>query len=154
MKLPSGIFCTLAVMIITPSIFSQPFAASTDSSQAIADRIVQSEKPVLVDFWASWCMPCKMLNPIIKDLEKEYGERVLFIKVNVDIHRALSTYFKIQSIPSVFIIHKKNVVQALNGVQSKEQYAAALDAVLKPKLPSEKKEDSVSVPSPASSNSQ
>lgn len=154
MKLLPGILCVLAVVIIAPSIFSQPFAAPTDSSQAIADRIVQSEKPVLVDFWASWCGPCRMLNPIIKDLEKEYDERVLFIKVNVDIHRALSAYFKIQSIPSVFIIHKKNVVQALNGVQPKEQYAAALDAVLKPVPPSGKKEDSVSDPSPAAPSPQ
>jgi thioredoxin 1 len=119
--------------------YGQPMEPPADSSQAIADRIIQSEVPVLVDFWAAWCGPCRMLNPVIQDLEKMYRGKVLFVKVNVDIHRALSTYFGISSIPAVFIINRKNVVQALPGVQPKERYTTALDAVLKapPPPPSE-----------------
>ena len=109
---------------------AQPMKAPEDSSQLIADRIVQSKIPVLVDFWAVWCGPCKMLNPIIKDLEKTYRKRVLFIKVNVDIHRALSAYFGVQSIPSVFIISNKNVVAAMRGVQPKKRYIEELDKAL------------------------
>ncbi len=112
------------------SAVEQPPTAPTDSSQLIADRIVQSPQPVLVDFWATWCGPCRMLNPIIADLEKEYHRKVLFIKVNVDIHRALSAYFGVRSIPAVFIIKNKNVVAALQGVQPKDRYAEELDKVL------------------------
>jgi thioredoxin 1 len=129
---------------------AQPLLPPEDSSQAIADRIVSSKKPVLVDFWAAWCGPCRILNPIIADLEKKYHSRVLFIKVNVDQHRALSAYFSVSSIPAVFIINNKNVVQALAGVQPKARYIAALDAVLSaPPPPPPPAADSTSAPPPA-----
>ena len=117
------------LVVVTPSI-GQPLRPPVDSSQAIADRIVRSEVPVLVDFWAAWCRPCLMLDPILKEVKKHYGKKILLVKVNIDVHRALSAYFGVRSIPAVFIINRKNVVKALPGVQSKEQYIAALDAVL------------------------
>ena len=126
MKLYGIIIVLLAVLHVT----GQPMAPVEDSSQAIADRIVQSEVPVLVDFWAVWCGPCRMLNPIIEDLEKTYRKKILFVKVNVDLHRALSSYFGIQSIPAVYIISNKNVVASLPGVQPKERYIEELDKVL------------------------
>lgn len=107
----------------------QPFEV-TDSSQAIANRIVSSEIPVVVDFWAAWCRPCLMLNPIIEELEKRYHKKALFIKVNIDIHKELSAYFSITSIPMVFMIYQKNVVKAIAGVQPKEVYEQALDAII------------------------
>ena len=121
---------TLLVLCGAYATAGQPMQSPTDSSQHIADRIVQSEVPVLVDFWAVWCGPCRMLNPIIKELEKSYRKRVLFIKVNVDVHRALSAYFGVQSIPSVFIIKDKNVKAALAGVQPRERYVEELEKVL------------------------
>lgn len=112
------------------SVSGQPMDPPADSSQIIADRIVQSKTPVLVDFWAVWCRPCRILNPIIEDLEKAYRKKVLFVKVNVDIHRALSAYFGVQSIPAVFIINNKSVVASIPGVQPKERYIEELDKVL------------------------
>lgn len=102
----------------------------TDSSQQIADVIVNSKIPVLVDFWAAWCGPCKLLNPIIKQLEKDYDKRVLFLKVNVDVHRSISAYFSVNAIPAVFIIKDKTVVKMIPGLQPKETYAQALNDVL------------------------
>lgn len=110
------------------TVISKP--AIIDSSQLIADKIVNSKTPVLVDFWAPWCGPCKMLNPIIKELEKEYDQKVVFIKVNVDIHKAIAAYFGITAIPAVFIIKDKAVVKMLPGLQNKDSYKEALDEVL------------------------
>lgn len=123
----TGIF----LLFFFSMLIGQPLKPATDSSQAIADQIVASKTPVLVDFWASWCAPCRMLKPIINDLEKKYTGKVLFIKVNIDIHKALSSYFGVSSIPAVFIINNKTVVQSLPGVQPKEMYIKALDTVLK-----------------------
>jgi thioredoxin 1 len=113
--------------------------AVVDSSQQIADKIVQSKKSVLVDFWAAWCGPCRLLNPILKDLEKEYQGKLVFMKVNVDIHRAIASYFGINAIPMVFIIKDKTVVKVLQGLQPKEAYAGAIKEVLassvKPAVP-------------------
>jgi thioredoxin 1 len=102
----------------------------TDSSQVIADRIVQSVVPVLVDFWAPWCGPCRMLSPVIEELKKEYSGKIAVIKVNVDIHRNLAAYFKISAIPAVFFIKDKTVVAYLPGLQQKESYKKAIEKML------------------------
>jgi len=123
----------LFLVLLFPLCFAgaQPLRPqAVDSSNYIADRIVKSEIPVLVDFWAVWCGPCKLLNPIIKELEKEYRGRVDFIKVNVDVHRQIANYFKVQAIPSIFLIYDKAVIQVIPGLRAKEDYRAALNAAL------------------------
>ncbi|MBD3320071.1 MAG: thioredoxin [Chitinivibrionales bacterium] len=109
-----------------------------DSSQQIAKRIVNSEIPVLVDFWAPWCMPCRMLNPIISELKKKYAGKIEVIKVNTDINRGLAAYFGITGIPAVFIVKDKTVVKAIPGLQPKENYENAVKEVLS--MPPEKKQ--------------
>jgi thioredoxin 1 len=140
----------LASMIWTlaaqPARDAEP-AQPQDSSQQIANKIVSSKKPVLVDFWAIWCAPCRMLDPTIKKLEKEYKGKVSFIKVDVDRHRQIAAYFRVQGIPAVYIIKDRTVQKALTGFQPEEAYREALEAVITPpKTPSA---DSLLVNNPA-----
>lgn len=106
--------------------------APFDSSQIIADRITASKIPVLIDFWAPWCGPCRMLGPVIEELKKKYAGKVSFEKINVDVERQISAYFRISSIPAVFIVNDKTVINYLQGFQPKAVYDEALQAVLKP----------------------
>jgi thioredoxin 1 len=112
-----------------------PLNAPFDSSQIIADRITASKIPVLIDFWAPWCGPCRMLGPVIEDLKKKYAGKVSFEKINVDVERQISAYFRISSIPAVFIVNDKTVINYLQGFQPKAVYEEALQAVLKPSAP-------------------
>jgi thioredoxin 1 len=137
---------SLAISISITSLAAQPMAnptygspqqsaAPVDSSQQIADRIVASKIPVFIDFWAEWCKPCKLLDPIFKELEKKYKGKVLFMKVNVDINRALASYFKIQAIPAIYIVKDKNVINALTGLQPREAYEEAIEKALVKQVP-------------------
>ena len=111
-------------------IYANPSFATVDSSQSLADQIIKSEIPVLIDFWAPWCMPCRMLGPIIGDIKKEYHGKIEVMKINTDIHKQIANYFGISSIPAVFIVKDKKVVKYLMGVQAKEAYVSAVEEVL------------------------
>lgn len=112
-----------------PNYFDEQMGVP-DSSQHIADRIVKSKIPVVVDFWAAWCAPCRMLNPVIAKLEKRYKGRVMFMKVNVDYNRQLAAYLGVQGIPAVFIVKDKAVRRMLVGVQTETAYLTAIEEVL------------------------
>jgi thioredoxin 1 len=128
----------LVLFALTMSAFGQFGAGGGegpmpfDSSDIIADRIVKSSVPVVLDFWAAWCKPCRMLAPIIEDLKKKYAGRIKVIKIDIEAHRRIAAYFRIQSIPAVYIIKDKAVVQYLPGLQDKSAYEQAVASVLKP----------------------
>jgi thioredoxin 1 len=120
----------ISIAVASATAFGQALPVTQDSSQQIADKILASRKPVLVEFWAPWCGPCRMLAPIVNELEKEYHGRLLVLRVNVDKNRGLANYFQVSSIPAVFFMKDSAVVDFKVGVQSKEVYRAAIEAIV------------------------
>ena len=84
------------------------------------EEVLKSEKPVLVDFWAAWCGPCKMLMPIVEELSETQDE-IKVCKVNVDDEPQLAMQFKVMTIPTLIAFKKGEVIGKLVGVQSKEK---------------------------------
>ena len=91
------------------------------TSQNFESEVNTSEKPVLIDFWAEWCGPCKMMGPVVEELSNENSETVKVCKVNVDEAQDLAMKFNIMSIPTFVVIQNGNVKATSVGVQSKEQ---------------------------------
>lgn len=90
-------------------------------------EVVKSDVPVLVDFWAPWCGPCKMIGPIIEELAGEFGDKVKIGKVNVDNNQDLAAKFGIRGIPTVMLFKGGESVNSFVGVRPKEDLATALN---------------------------
>ena len=102
--------------------------ASLDvTDKTFEKEVLESDKVVLIDFWAQWCMPCQMLNPIISSLEIEIGDKVKVCKVNVDESREIAGKYNIMSIPAVFVFKDGKVVEELIGLRQKEDYIKAVE---------------------------
>lgn len=83
------------------------------------NEVLNSDKPVLIDFWAAWCGPCRMLSPVIDELGEEYSEDVKVCKVNVDDEGELASQFDVMSIPTLVIIKNGKIVETAVGAKSK-----------------------------------
>ena len=92
-------------------------------------EVVNSDKPVLVDFWAEWCMPCRMLAPTIDELAQEYQGKVKVGKLDTDANRDVSMKFNISAIPTVILFKGGQVVHKFVGVTPKQDFKAELDKV-------------------------
>lgn len=103
--------------------------AKTFTDDKFKDDVLDADKPVLVDFWAEWCMPCQMLTPIIEELSEEMGDKVTIGKLNVDENRQTAAQFQVMSIPTVLLFKGGQVVKQFVGVQPKDVYKQAIEEV-------------------------
>lgn len=93
-------------------------------------EVMHSQVPVFVDFWAEWCGPCRMVSPVIEELAGEYGEKVNFVKVNVDENNELASKYNVFSIPTLALFNKGQIVAQQVGAASKASYKNMIDRAL------------------------
>ena len=106
---------------------TQPIAV-TDTD--FADEVLRSETPVLVDFWAEWCGPCRVLGPVIESLSADYDGRIKVAKIDVDANQQVAMQFGIRSIPTVILFDKGQIVETFIGVRPRSDYDASLQKVI------------------------
>ncbi|MDQ5911567.1 MAG: thioredoxin 1 [Pseudomonadota bacterium] len=94
-------------------------------------EVLKSTQPVLVDYWAEWCGPCRMIGPILDELAMEYADRVKFCKLNVDENQNTPPKYGIRGIPTLMLFRNGAVEATKVGAQSKSQLAAFLDSNLR-----------------------
>ncbi len=97
------------------------------SQEQWEQEVVNSDKPVFVDFWATWCGPCRIISPIVEELAKDYEGKVDFVKVDVDQNRELASKYNISSIPTLAIFLNGQVVDLAAGAASKESIRTYID---------------------------
>lgn len=102
----------------------------TATDQNFQAEVLGADKPVLVDFWAAWCGPCRAIAPSIEQLASEYEGKAVVAKVDVDANPQVASAFRIQSIPTLLFIHKGRVVDQLVGGVPKKMLADKLDALV------------------------
>ena len=104
---------------------------ASDKVQTITDgnfdQTIQGEKPVLVDFWAEWCGPCRRLAPTVDELAKDYDGRVVVAKMNVDENPATPMRFSIRGIPTLLLFKGGQVVEQVVGLQDKDELKKVID---------------------------
>ncbi len=106
---------------------SKPMAVSdSDFDQTV----LQSERPVLVDFWAPWCAPCRMVAPVVEELAEEYEGKVSFAKLDVDQNPKIASKYSIMSIPTLLIFKQGKPISHIVGFRPKAELKRSLDAVL------------------------
>jgi thioredoxin 1 len=105
-------------------------AIQTITAQNFQEKVVNSPVPVLLDFWAEWCGPCRMIAPLLDELAAEYDGRAVIGKVNVDQEQDLAVRFNVSSIPALLFLKKGEVVGQAVGLRSKKDLKASLDSAI------------------------
>ena len=101
----------------------------TLTQENFSQQVLQSPAPVLVDFWAEWCGPCKMIAPLLDELADEYDGKVKIGKVNIDEQQNLAAEYGVRAIPTLLVFHNGQVTDQLVGARSKRDLKASLDRV-------------------------
>jgi thioredoxin 1 len=101
----------------------------TLTQENFAQQVLQSPAPVLVDFWAEWCGPCKMIAPVLDELAEEYDGKAKIGKVNVDEQQSLAAEYGIRAIPTLLVFQNGQVADQIVGARSKRDFKTSLDRV-------------------------
>ena len=104
----------------------KPIEATTEN---FAAEVLQSDKPVIVDFWAEWCGPCRRLGPVIEELANEFSDKVKVCKLNVDEARETAIRYNVMSIPTVIVFKNGEVVAQEVGAQGKAHYIEMINTL-------------------------
>ncbi len=97
------------------------------SDQGFENDVLKADKPVLVDYWADWCGPCKMIAPILEDIAPDYGDKLTIAKLNIDENQQVPTKYGVRSIPTLMLFKNGDVHAQKVGALSKSQLTAFLD---------------------------
>ena len=97
----------------------EKFQAPQFTDQNFETEVLSSDKGALIDFWAPWCGPCRVMTPIVNELAEEFGDKVIIGKVNVDENPNLSQAFKVKSIPTLVFIKNRQLIERFNGLVPK-----------------------------------
>ncbi|WP_337447318.1 thioredoxin [Corynebacterium pseudokroppenstedtii] len=106
---------------------TSPVNVTTDSFRS---TVVDSDKPVLVDFWATWCGPCRKMNPVLEEIADEYDGKAVVAKVNVDENAPLASMFQVMSIPTMVLFKDGKKVEEIHGAHPKTHITTALEKLL------------------------
>jgi len=100
------------------------------SSDTFQNEVLESQVPVLVDFWAPWCGPCRAIAPVLEELSSEYAGRAKIVKLNVDDHQAVAANYGVRSIPNLIVFKNGSVANQIIGAVAKAKLSDALDEVV------------------------
>ncbi len=100
------------------------------TDQDFVSAVLQSDKPVVVDFWAEWCGPCRMVSPILDELSREHSDKISFVKLNVDENPQTAASYRITSIPTLNVYSGGQVVKQIIGARPKSAILAELNEYL------------------------
>jgi len=111
------------------------------TDQSFKEIVENTDKGILLDFYAKWCGPCKVLSPIIDELAGEFGDRVIIAKVDSETNPQLSTFFKVKSIPTLIFIKDQKLIEVINGLVPKPNLEEMIEDLIAYEFPKEEEEE-------------